>query len=225
MGRKRDEVEKSLDQVESQNSTNLLKTISDQVTMNSDSEVRFSGCEDEAAFSDKSKMTLDEFCLDHKLSAFSSNLLKEFGHTIGRETDVLFAINTDSSRLNKILGIIKDLTAQQMTHIFIQISGHKIAKSELTQHQKERMRLILSSYCFKNIASVLKAGGASDIYKKLMTEKLESYGLECQEATAYAKERYKYYGKEARVRLRKNGMIWLECSREEMKKLSRSLKN
>ena len=136
MERERVEVEKSVDQPESQNSTNLLKTISDQMTMNSDSEVRFSGYEDGAAFSDKAKMTLDEFCLHHKLSAFSSNLLKEFGHTVGRVTDVLSAINTDSSRLNKILGIKHDLTADQMTHLFIQISGHKMAKSKLTQHQK-----------------------------------------------------------------------------------------
>ena len=87
------------------------------------------------------------------------------------------------------------------------------------------MRLILSSYCFKNIASVLKGGGAPDIFKKLMAEKLESYGLGCQEAIAYAKERYKYYSCEARVRLRKNGLRWLESSKEEMKKLIRSLKS
>ena len=69
--------------------------------------------------------------------------------------------------------------------------------------------MILSDFCLKNMALVLRGGGAPESYKKEFADKMETYGFGCKEALEYAKERYKYYSNEARIKLRENGLKWM----------------
>ena len=56
---------------------------------------------------------------------------------------------------------------------------------------------------------MLRGGGAPESYKKEFAEKMETYGFGCKEALEHAKERYKYYSNEARIKLRENGLKWM----------------
>jgi hypothetical protein len=104
------------------------------------------------------------------------------------------------------------------------VRGPKLGKMKLNQYEKERLRLILSDFCLSNMAMVLKGGGAPDPYKEKMIRKMEDFGFEGAEALEHAKERYKYYTKEARIKLRKNSTRRTKTSKGEMKMLISQLK-